>query len=165
MAEPYRRDHPPKWRQSPVMMRLHTGTGVIILWEPDCSSQVTTGITTSLESLKKDRDNGYPGPIGIHLWLWPFNYAYLLCPAIILCLFEAKAPVYTLKMAECFLCLFPWCFLGPVIHLLSLSFTMSLYLSYRDKWPWHGPDMAHKFRPWVQNFRFIIRHRYLPLAT
>jgi hypothetical protein len=31
------------------MMRLHPGEGVIISWEPGCSPQVMTAITTSLE--------------------------------------------------------------------------------------------------------------------
>jgi hypothetical protein len=35
------------------MMRLHPGAEVIISWEPDCSLQVITAITTSVEPLAK----------------------------------------------------------------------------------------------------------------
>jgi hypothetical protein len=44
------------------MTRLYPGTGVIMSWEPDCSPQLMTEIT-SPETLKnKDRDNGQPDP-------------------------------------------------------------------------------------------------------
>jgi hypothetical protein len=47
------------------MMRLHSGAGAVMSWEPDPSSRVMTPIATSLEPLKnKDWDNGKPGPTG-----------------------------------------------------------------------------------------------------
>jgi hypothetical protein len=39
-------------------MRMNAGAGAIISWEPDCSPQVMTVITISLEAfINKDRDN------------------------------------------------------------------------------------------------------------
>jgi hypothetical protein len=42
------------------MMSLYSGAGVIILWEPDCSLQVMTAITSPELRENKDQDNGQP---------------------------------------------------------------------------------------------------------
>jgi hypothetical protein len=75
---------------------------------------------------------------GTHLWLGLFNYTYLLFPYLVLYLFKAKAPYLHpengWRWGEYLPCLFPWHVLSHVINLLSLPFTMCLYLTYRGKW-------------------------------
>jgi hypothetical protein len=62
-------NHPSKWGQLPIVMRVHPGAGTIMSWEPDCSPQVMTAITTSLEPSKnKGWDNGQPSPT------WPLEH-------------------------------------------------------------------------------------------
>jgi hypothetical protein len=83
---------------------VHPGAGVIMSWEPDCSPQVITGITTSLEPLQnKDWDKGQAG----HTCYWDCSTMHTFAPALILCL--VKACICTqrrMKMAECLICLF-----------------------------------------------------------
>jgi hypothetical protein len=60
-------------------------------------------------------------------------------PVLIHCLLKVKTRVYIPKMTKdrqtCLLCLFLQCDPGPVVNLLSLPLTMSVYLVHRTKWP------------------------------
>jgi hypothetical protein len=68
------------------------------------------------------------------LWSGQFNYACLSPLAPILPLFKGKACVCNPKTVKDELkCYFPVTYLSH-LNLLSLPFTMSLYLMYRVKW-------------------------------
>jgi hypothetical protein len=77
------------------------------------------------------------------------------------------AHVCTLKMAENRLSAFsalPTSCPSPVINLLSLSFTMLLYLVYRGRWlEWHVE--SQELGPWVQNSTFSAREEDFPHGT
>jgi hypothetical protein len=77
------------------MMSLHPG-GVIISWEPDCSSQVMAMITSSPESFLQplDLDNGQLE----HTYYWDCLCIPLSLPlSLFLCLFEPITHVSTSK--------------------------------------------------------------------
>jgi hypothetical protein len=62
-------------------------------------------------------------------------YAYLSSPTPILCLFKPRPHFCSLKVTEDGLkylhCLFSWCVPS---HVITLSFSMSLYLPYWGEW-------------------------------
>jgi hypothetical protein len=78
-------------------MMLHPRAGVIILWEPDCSPQVMTVITSSLWNPSRNTwteiiENSYN-------WGYLTMHSFVPCPQLY-CLLKPTAHVYTPKMAE-----------------------------------------------------------------
>jgi hypothetical protein len=100
---------------------------------------VMTEITTSLEPLKnKDWDNGQPGLTSLTIktiWDWDHLTMHTFCLLpLTLHLCKTKSHVYTRNVAEdnmsaYFIYLFPHHVLGCALNLLSLPFTLFLYLA------------------------------------
>jgi hypothetical protein len=94
---------PPSLKEDwlPKMTRLHHGGGIITYWEPDCSPQVMTVITTSRTPFRTRTEMMTKLDT---LCLGLFNYAFLSCLDPVLPLFKSKAHLCTpWKWAKCLL--------------------------------------------------------------
>jgi hypothetical protein len=142
-----RTDHPSKWGQFLIIMRLYPGAGVIIFMG-----------TILLSS--SDDSNIFSGTPWEHFCDQDCLNMHTFAPfPQFFCLFKPVAHVCTLEdgwgWAECLLCFFPPHVQSHVINLLSLPspclFTWRLGA---------GGQTSHmesqEFGPWVQNSNFLL---------
>jgi hypothetical protein len=88
-VEPCRTDHPSKWGQLPIMMRLSHAAGVTTSWEPDCFPRVIIAVTTSPGPFMS-KDWGTVHQANTCKWVYlTMHTSHTHPPILILCLFAA----------------------------------------------------------------------------